>query len=119
MTETKFIKLPGTLKHAPCIEVTASNETQLCRIDTGADITTLPIAMLKDFNSNWGGDVNIRCYDGRIERKKTRSGWLLLDGKHIYLKEVLANVDLGHGVIGMDVIEHFALLIVGSTVIIE
>jgi hypothetical protein len=119
MVEAKFFKAPGTSKAGPYIEVTASDETQLCRIDTGADITTLQITMLKDFEHNWGSDVLVRGFDGKIARKKTRSGWLLVNDTHIYLAKVLAVVGEGHGIIGMDVIKHFALLIVGSTVILE
>lgn len=118
MVEEQFIKLPGVSFASPCVDVTASGVTLMCRVDTGADITTLPIAMLRDFTDN-RSDALVRRFDGTSVRKSTRSGWLWVGGKHIYLEKVLVIVGAGHGIIGMDVIKHFALLIVGSTVILE
>lgn len=118
MIEASFTKLVGCSNPAPCVTVGVGRHAYCwCRLDTGADFTVLPMSILENCTLN-DGKAHVRSYNGHMQHVKTYSGWILLDGRNIYLKKILPT-KMGTGLLGLDVLSRFTLLMEGNKITLE
>lgn len=114
--EINYTRQVNTAREAPFIPMEVDGNKFIAKIDTGADLSIIPYDFLNHFVPV--GRITIRAYDGSRKRVSAYKGIVTVAGKSIRLKRVLATVG-DTGSIGLDVLDHFALLLEGGRVLLE
>jgi len=104
MRQIKYIKQEGSRHSGPFIEITVEDTKLDARLDTGADITVLPISALKK-PLRLGNPITIRQATN-IQRVWTYITTVVLMDTEFIL-EVLTSEVTTVGLIGLDILKHF------------
>jgi len=116
MRQIKYIKKEGSRCLGPFIEIKVGDTKLDARLDTGADITVLPISALKK-PLRLGNPITIRQATN-IQRVWTYITTVVLMDTEFIL-EVLTSEVTTVGLIGLDILKHFCVEFLCDTFSIE
>lgn len=100
----------GTVKEAPYVKVKVKGKSCLCRIDTGADITIIPIDLLP-FDSAVVKKLSIRLGSGKTSQRSTFQVALEIEGVQFNPSEGVLTTISEVGLLGIDILENFRLVL--------
>jgi len=110
------MKLGNNIRAAPYIKMSVDGYTFLARVDTGADVSAIPCSFIGNFTPV--EKVTIRLYDGTPRRVTVYKGEVTVAGKSLYLENVITSLD-DRGLVGLDVLDHFAVLFESGKMLLE
>ena len=116
MQQIKYIKKSGSRCNSPIINILVEGKKLEARLDTGADITVLPISILKK-PLRLGNPITIRQATN-IQKVWTYITTLVLMDTEFTL-EVLTSEVTTIGLIGLDILKHFRVEFLCDTFSIE
>lgn len=88
------------------------------QIDSGADATMLPIAVLEKVGARFEATQFARDFSGSAHRVDLYSASVKLAGQTFYLR-VIAQENTDEGIIGRDVLNHLAITLNGPAMVTE
>ena len=98
------------------MKIVSSHTDFTARIDTGADLTIIPETHIG--KAKRSGRVKVRMASGTEEMMPTYSVDVTIADKTLHLPKVVTTKS-AYGLVGMDALEHFDIMITGGVLIIE
>lgn len=89
-----------------------------CLLDTGADLSLIPLRLVTELNLYPEDAIIVEGFDGKRQELQLFAVDMLVEGIHLVSSEVVA-YPTNHAILGRDVLNYFRLLLDGPAQLLE